>query len=115
MEIVLGLALSLHLGLQGEYNEIHPHVQVRDGYIIAGAYLNSENKVSPYLGIRSEGALGYLEFGIVNNYDAFDTPIPFTRVGYTLDDNSSLFVSPAIEKINKTVTSGVVIGLEVRY
>ena len=115
MDIILGLALSLHLGLEGDYNEIHPHVQVRDGYFIAGAYYNSENKLSPYLGIRSEGELGYLEFGIVDGYDAFDAPVPFTRIGYTLDDNTSIFVSPALEKINKNVTSGLVIGLEVSY
>ena len=39
------LALSLHMGLEGDYNNIHPHVRCDINNTIAGAYYNSEENV----------------------------------------------------------------------
>ena len=30
MDIIWALAFSSHLGMQGDYNEVHPHVRVVD-------------------------------------------------------------------------------------
>ena len=52
--IELALGLSLHLGLQNDYNEIHPHIRyIEQGYM-AGAYYNSVEDVSTYVGYRFE-------------------------------------------------------------
>ena len=52
--LTLSLALSLHLGMDGEYNELHPHIRYQDNKFISGAYYNSLNKISLYAGIRHE-------------------------------------------------------------
>ena len=51
----MGLALSLHIQLNGDYNHLHPYVGVESekGYI-AGAYYNSIDKLSLYTGYKME-------------------------------------------------------------
>ena len=46
------LAVSTHLGLEGDYNNIHPHARCTIDNWIAGAYHNSEENVSYYVGKR---------------------------------------------------------------
>ena len=48
--IALALGLSMHLGLEGDYNQIHPHVRWEDDGKIAGAYYNSMDRMSLYAG-----------------------------------------------------------------
>ena len=53
--IELALGISIHLGLEGDYNELHPHVRWNNwNDYIAGAYYNSESAVSVYFGHRWE-------------------------------------------------------------
>jgi len=41
--LTLALGVSAHLGLDNQYNAIHPHVRYRNEQFIAGAYYNSED------------------------------------------------------------------------
>ena len=100
--ISLGLALSLHLGFEGEYNSIHPHLRYTQESFIAGAYYNSESNISPYVGYRFEYNDFGLELGAVGNYSDADI-MPFAKGSY-----KQFFVTPGIEGDN----IGIVFGIE---
>ena len=70
MEFVLGLALSAHIGFNGEYNNAHPYFDIRNEKVIMGGYYNSEENVSLYFGRSTEIFKGLeLETAIVSGYD----------------------------------------------
>jgi len=100
------------MGLDGSYNEFHPHIRLYQSRFIAGLYYNSENNISPYIGSRWSSDLGYFEYGVVGGY--LET-LPFVRLGINIDNNKALFVAPALEKINGNVKVGATIGYEVMY
>lgn len=112
MDILLGIALSAHLGLEGDYNSIHPHVRVEHNQAIAGAYYNSEEKVSLYGGYRFEpiDSVG-VELGLVNGYPSIGGVTPYIRGTYDLG-NTRFFIAPGAEKQNEEITVGAVIGIE---
>lgn len=115
MEWALAVALSQHLSL-GDYNSVHPHIRVQDDKFIAGAYLNSFNQVSPYMGLRFEFEDHGIEIGAVGGYpdNAFYGLTPYARYTYDLNDNSRLFVAPVGETDQyDNFYLGSVIGIEV--
>jgi hypothetical protein len=103
MDIAYSIALSLHLGFEGEYNAFHPHIRLQEQNYIAGAYYNSESNVSPYVGYRFEHNDFGLEIGAVGNYSAADI-LPYARGTY-----KQFFVAPGVESDN----IGIVLGIEV--
>ena len=107
METILSIALSAHLGFEGEYNRIHPHIRLQDESFIAGAYYNSERRISLYAGLEFTPFEDVgLEIGIVSGYPGY-TIIPFARGTY-----KDLFVAPGIEYGNIT---GIVGGYEFKF
>lgn len=112
MDILLAVALSTHLGFEGEYSSIHPHIGLQYENFIAGTFLNSEDNISVYGGLRSEfGKLG-LEYGVVSGYDALGDVVPMVRGTYDLGDNVRAYAAPGAEVINNETNYGVVFGLE---
>lgn len=110
--LVLSLGLSLHAGLAGDYNSVHPHVRYQDGGAIAGAYYNSVDRVSFYAGHRLEYGDAGVEFALVTGYPAFGPVAPFVRGTYDLG-KTRMFVSPAFENYDDSNTNvGVVLGVE---
>ena len=105
--IEFALALSLHIGLEGDYNEIHPHIRYNEQNYIAGAYYNSVNRVSFYAGKRWEYNDFGLEAGAVTGYDNIAPVIPYVRATY---DN--FFIGPAAEEPD---TVGIVVGYEFKW
>ena len=100
--LVLGLALSMHLGLANDYNQVHPYAMCETDNIIVGVYYNSLDRTSLVGGYKlniSEDLV--LDFGIVTGYD-YDV-LPMIRLRY-----ENFFVMPALE--NNRV--GVVFGLQ---
>jgi hypothetical protein len=98
MEFVFALAFSHHMGLEGNYNEIHPHVQLQhDSGFVAGAYLNSETRLSAYAGYRFEHGPAFLEMGAVTGYQGIAVA-PYVRAGYEVSDGVDVFVAPALER-----------------
>ena len=113
MDIIWALGLSMHLGLGGEYNEVHPHVRIIEDGAIAGAYYNSVDRLSVYAGYRMEFGDAGVEFAAVTGYPAYGTVAPFVRGTYDFGDNVRAFVSPAVESYgNNNSDIGVVIGVE---
>ena len=66
--IGLFLAISLHVGLEAEYNQVHPHARCTVENSIAGVYYNSEDNFSAYIGKQIQVNYGFLEIGLVNGY-----------------------------------------------
>ena len=86
MDILLGIALTMHIEnrdpdpcvcevipfrnySESDYNNIHPHIRLQEGIIIAGAYLNDEGTISPYIGNRFSNEKAYFEYGLVSGYE----------------------------------------------
>ena len=114
-QFIWALGLSLHTGLSGDYNEIHPHVRFIEDGAIAGAYYNSVERLSFYAGHRLEPTENIgLEFALVTGYPAFGEIAPFVRGTYDTG-NIRYFVSPAIESYgNNNSDIGVVFGIELQ-
>lgn len=111
MDIILGLALSAHLGLEGNYNPVHPHIRLQNDLFIGGAYYNSEERISPYAGIRLELEDYGMELGAAGGYPALGV-VPYIRYTYDINDSLRLFVSPGGEKVDNEINYGIVVGAE---
>ena len=110
---IWALALSSHLGFEGDYNQIHPHVRFIEDGVIAGAYYNSEERISFYGGYRLEpvDSVG-IEIGAVSGYPALGGVAPYGRVTYDVNDNVRLFATPGSESRHGETNRGTVIGIE---
>ena len=100
--IALSLAISMHLGLENDYNNLHPHARCSIDNTIAGVYYNSEDNISTYIGMKYDN----IELGIVTGYESNDI-LPMIR--YV---NNGFFISPAYETNGNY---GVVIGIELGF
>lgn len=109
--IILSLGLSIHGGMQGDYNSVHPHVRFLDDGAIAGAYYNSMDRVSVYAGHRVESGAAGLELALVTGYDEIAPIAPYVRGTYDLG-NVRGFVAPTAEEWNGDANMGVVFGIE---
>jgi len=99
------LALSLHIGLEGNYSNVHPHVRCDiNNNTIAGAYYNSEENISFYVGKKIPMYNVELEVGLVTGYSGADI-VPMLRV-----KKGNWFLSPAYEITSNNV--GLVFGYE---
>ena len=67
-------AVSMHVGLQHDYNEYHPHARCQVDNMISGVYYNSENNLSFYTGLEHNG----FELGLVTGY-SHDKIVPMVR------------------------------------
>jgi hypothetical protein len=99
------VGLSLHIGLENNYNNIHPHARCTIDNTISGAYYNSEERVSFYVGkkIPNIDKEWDLEIGLVTGYSGADV-VPLIRY-----INDGWFISPSYET---TGNIGVVFGYE---
>jgi len=105
--------MTAHLGLAGEYNEIHPHVRYDNNHVIAGAFLNSIDSVSVYVGRRFEHNNFGFELTATTGYNKLI--VPQIRGTYNVHNNIRLFAGNAIEKVNNNVRAGAVVGIELLY
>ena len=113
--IIFSLALSAHVGLADSYNNVHPHIRLTDDSAIAGAYYNSVDRLSVYVGHRMElGSNIGVEVAAVTGYPAFGPIAPYVRGTYDYGSVRA-FVAPSYETWHDdTVNVGLVFGLEFR-
>jgi hypothetical protein len=104
--LTLSLALSSHIGMVKEYNEIHPHIRYQNNGFISGAYYNSLNEISLYTGVRHEINNFGIEFTATTGYNRFLSP--YIRATHDIGKYTKFFVTGGIE--NKNV--GTIIGVE---
>ena len=100
--IALSVAISMHLGLDNNYNNIHPHARCNIDSTITGVYYNSEDNISTYIGKKYNN----IEVGIVTGYSS-NKIVPMIR--YV---NNGFFISPAYETNGNY---GVTIGIELGF
>lgn len=112
MDILLSLALSQHLNFQNDYNQIHPNIRIQEQQFIAGAYYNSEERISPYLGLRYDFLGHGVELGIAGGYPALGEVVPYGRYTYDLTQNLRLFAMPGGEVVEDETHYGLVVGIE---
>tara|TARA_B110001454_G_scaffold217957_1_gene244552 strand:+ start:784 stop:1152 length:369 start_codon:yes stop_codon:yes gene_type:complete len=107
----LALALGFHFGLDGDYNNVHPHLRCDVNNTIAGVYYNSEENISAYVGYVFDMPLdSELEVGWVTGYSGFESHglkiAPMLRL-----TKGNWYLAPAYEATpNKNW--GVTIGYE---
>ena len=111
--IIFGLAMTAHLGLAGEYNEIHPHIRYNNDNVIAGAFVNSIDNISLYAGRRFEHDNFGFELTATTGY--LSLIVPQVRGTYDVHNNVRLFVGNAVEKIQGKIKPGAVVGIELLY
>ena len=98
------LAATIHFGLSGDYNNIHPGLQCTHGDTIVGTYYNSERRMSSYIGRKIALGGGILEVGVTTGYNPKIAPI----LRYRMD---KIFIIPAYEiKGGGGNTFGLIIG-----
>ena len=100
----------------GDYNEVHPHIQLQaDSGFVAGAFLNSESNVSPYVGWRFEQRAAFVEVGAVAGYEAIGVA-PYLRVGFEIAEGVDVFAAPAFETDGRGgMNYGAVVGLSFNF
>ena len=108
MDLTAGVAISLHLFLQGDYNPIHPYIRLESHSVATGAYLNSERKLSLYLTHTFDLGKDYeFEIGAVTGYDHFGPVVPMVRI-----KKDNFFLSPVMEKWDGENNIGLVVGYQ---
>ena len=105
--LAVGLALSLHFGLEQDYNQVHPYVKCETERTVTGLYYNSLDTLS---------AFGAVNFPLVNKYTEEELSIdvglvsgylwkydvaPMVRLNY-----NNMFVMPALEGDTKGLVFG---------
>jgi len=86
------LALTLHAGLEGSYNNVHPHARCDVDNTVYGVYYNSEDSISAYAGQKYKIFFdSELEVGLVSGYSGAPL-VPMARV-----KKDNWFVAPAYE------------------
>ena len=105
----LMIALSLHVGLEGDYNSIHPHARCTVDNTIVGVYYNSEESISTYIGYKFKSPFDTeIEVGLVTGYSSAPV-VPLLRI-----TKDNWFITPAYE-ISPSKTMGITIGYEFKF
>ena len=108
MDLTAGVAISLHLFLNGDYNPIHPYVQAKENDWAVGAYYNSEKNVSMYVSKTFDLYKDYeLEIGAVTGYDYYGPVVPMVRI-----KKDNFFLAPVGEKWHGKNNIGLVLGYQ---
>jgi hypothetical protein len=115
VELLFALGLSTHIGFASTYNEIHPHIRLKQDNQIYGAYINSEENLSLYGGFRYEYRQLGFEAVIVSGYDALSPIIPMVRSTYDYSERLRISIAPSAEKLNSNINFGIVTTLEINF
>jgi hypothetical protein len=104
--LIFSIAFSTHIGLNGNFANIHPHVQYQlPNSYITGIYHNSDKRAGIYFGKRTTYKHLDIEYGLVHGYKRLDIA-PMIKVNY-----GNVFVAPAATEDDV----GIVAGYEVKF
>tara|TARA_R100000742_G_C4275378_1_gene95806 strand:- start:1140 stop:1433 length:294 start_codon:yes stop_codon:yes gene_type:complete len=93
----------MHVGLDNNYNCVHPHARCTIDTNIIGVYYNSEYNPSMYIGKNTDYKNLNIEYGLATGYSGGNV-VPMFRV-----KRDKFFIAPAYEI---TGNAGVVVGIE---
>lgn len=102
--LAIGIALTGHLGLEYEYNQVHPYAVCETDKTVVGTFYNSLDKWSITAGLKQKlGEDTHLEYGIASGYDYNGQDVvPMIRLRH-----KQWFVMPTVENEDNV---GLVIG-----
>ena len=104
--IILSIAFSTHLGMAGEFNNIHPRVTyVTDQNYIAGVFYNSESQPSVFVGKQFNFNSITVETGLVSGYSQAKI-VPMIKANY-----NNFFAAPGYANSD----AGLVLGYEAKF
>jgi len=111
MMLELAFAVSNHM-TEGDFNEQHLNLKLREGNYFATAYHNSEDSLSLGVGytfgaINSSGL--FLDAAVVSGYD-YGPVLPMIRGGYDTGKNVRFWAAPSVTPEGDVFG---IIGLEV--
>ena len=66
--LALLLSFTMHLGVNDDYNNIHPHLRCEKDSLIVGTYYNSEKNISYYFGKNYNFNDWELDMALVSGY-----------------------------------------------
>ena len=103
------LSLTMHIGVQGDYNNVHPHLMCEKNSLIIGTYYNSEKNISYYLGKRYKFNKWEIDTVLVTGYRAnrLQPMIRFKR--------NRIYIAPMYEKYYNDTNYGIVVGYEIKF
>jgi len=111
--ITLALGLSLHAGLEHNYNGVHPHIRYQNEQLISGFYYNSVDKISFYVGYRQDLTENLsFEAALATGYPEISKLAPFARFTYDASENTRYFIAPTGEYVNSDHNFGLLLGVE---
>jgi hypothetical protein len=108
-EVVVALMVSAHIGLSGDFNNIHPSIMIKNNEYVAGVYKNSYYKPSYYGGMIKEYNGFEIQYGAVTGY--VKPLVPFIAVKKELVKDLKLVVIPSFDVTHNN--PGIVLGLEI--
>ena len=104
--VIFSIALSTHIGLTGDFADIHPHIQYQlPKNYITGIFHNSDKRAGIYFGRRATYKTLDIEYGLAHGYKNWDIA-PMLKVNY-----GNLFIAPGATKDE----IGLVSGIEVKF
>jgi len=106
--LTLGLAFIDHIGLEGDYHEVNPNVELSYGDFSVGVYQNSFGDPSFYVGYTVYEGWFDVDVGLVTGY-SYDV-MPFIKLEKDISENVSIFVTPAWSG-NSASAVGVTVGV----
>lgn len=115
MDLILALALTTHVNLNQDFNEIHPHIRLQHNSFIVGSFFNSLEETSVYVGLTSDITKRLsVEYGATTGYNDIKEIVPFGRLVYQTTDHTRVFFAPAVEN-NRQINHGMIFGVELFF
>lgn len=115
MDLILALALTTHVNLNQDFNELHPHIRLQYDNFIVGTFGNSLEEASVYVGLTNDITKRLsVEYGATTGYNDIEKIVPFGRLVYQTTDYTRVFFAPAVEN-NRQINHGMIFGVELFF
>ena len=107
--ITFSVAVTMHLGIDLNYNKIHPHLRYTSGDTVAGVYYNSVRQTSAYVGkVYTIDKDTTVEVVLATGY--MYPVVPNVKLTH-----GNFFIAPLIDTVKGKVQTGVIIGTEFKF
>lgn len=110
--LILSLALTSHLGWDGNFNDVHPTLTYKYNDYAVGIFRNSLNHTSTFISkIKTFDNGVSVQYGLAGNYK--NKTIPMLVVRKSIAEHANLMFMPSYDPVKNKPTA--VIGVEFQY
>jgi hypothetical protein len=107
--LTFSVAVTMHLGIDLNYNKIHPHVRYTRSDTVAGVYYNSVRQPSVYVGkVYALDRDTTVELVLATGY--MYPIVPQVKITH-----GNFFIAPIVDTVKGKVQTGVIIGTEFKF